>query len=393
MTRDGTVGRFRRNRAKPGVSSGHRSRLNDEDSVRGPHQGQQSTRTAPTGRTHDCKRPLRCTPNDLLPGGGPPHMKRREFIALLGGAAAWPLAARAQQQTMSLVGILNSAGDRWVAAFRKGLSEEGQVEGRNVAIELRSTAQYGEVPSLAAELVQRRVAVIAALGGPAAAAAKAATATIPIVFSVGGDPVELGLVPNINRPGGNITGVTFFAKQLVQKQVGILHDLVPKASRLGVLINPNNWRHQTDADEVQAAARTLGLDLHVAKAGSDGDLDAAFKGLVQHHAQALVIAGDAFFFRVSAKLVALAQQHSLATIFGSREFADVGGLMSYAASLADAHRQAGVYVGRILKGEKPGDLPVMQPSKFELVINLKTAKALGLDVPLHLQQLADEGIE
>jgi putative ABC transport system substrate-binding protein len=321
-------------------------------------------------------------------------MKRREFITLLGGAAvAWPLAARAQQQTMPVAGILNSAGDKWVAAFRKGLSEEGQVEGRNVAIELRSTAQYGEVPSLAAELVQRRVAVIAALGGPAAAAAKAATATIPIVFSVGGDPVELGLVPNINRPGGNITGVTFFAKQLVQKQVGILHDLLPKASVLGVLINPNNWRHQVDADEVEAAARTLGLGVHIAKAGTEGDLDAAFTGLVQRHAQALVIAGDAFFFRVSTKLVALAEQHSLAAIFGSREFADAGGLMSYAASLAEAHRQAGIYVGRVLKGEKPGDLPVMQPSKFELVINLKTAKALGLEIPPNLLALADEVIE
>jgi putative ABC transport system substrate-binding protein len=321
-------------------------------------------------------------------------MNRRDFITLLGGAAAsWPLAARAQQQTMPVAGILNSAGDKWVAAFRKGLSEEGQVEGRNVAIELRSTAQYGEVPSLAAELVQRRVAVIAALGGPAAAAAKAATATIPIVFSVGGDPVELGLVPNINRPGGNITGVTFFAKQLVQKQVGILHDLLPKASVLGVLINPNNWRHQVDADEVEAAARTLGLGVHIVKAGTEGDLDAAFTGLVQRHAQALVIAGDAFFFRVSTKLVAFAEQHSLAAIFGSREFADAGGLMSYAASLAEAHRQAGIYVGRVLKGEKPGDLPVMQPSKFELVINLKTAKALGLEIPPNLLALADEVIE
>jgi putative tryptophan/tyrosine transport system substrate-binding protein len=322
-------------------------------------------------------------------------MKRREFITLLGGAAAaaWPLAARAQQPAMPVAGILNSAGDRWVTSFRKGLSEEGQIEGRNVTIVLRSTEQYGEVPSVAAELVQRRVAVIAALGGPAAAAAKAATATIPIVFSVGGDPVELGLVPNINRPGGNITGVTFFAKQLLQKQVGILHDLVPKASVLGLLINPNNWRHQADAGEVQAAARTLGLDVHVANAGSEGDLDAAFVGLVQRHVRALVIAGDAFFFRVSAKLVALVEQHSVPAIFGSREFADAGGLMSYAASLADAHRQAGVYVGRVLKGEKPGDLPVMQPSKFELVINLKAARALGLDVPLHFQQLADEVIE
>jgi putative tryptophan/tyrosine transport system substrate-binding protein len=322
-------------------------------------------------------------------------VKRREFITLLGGAAAaaWPLAARAQQPAMPVAGILNSAGDRWVTSFRKGLSEEGQIEGRNVTIVLRSTEQYGEVPSVAAELVQRRVAVIAALGGPAAAAAKAATATIPIVFSVGGDPVELGLVPNINRPGGNITGVTFFAKQLLQKQVGILHDLVPKASVLGLLINPNNWRHQADAGEVQAAARTLGLDVHVANAGSEGDLDAAFVGLVQRHVRALVIAGDAFFFRVSAKLVALVEQHSVPAIFGSREFADAGGLMSYAASLADAHRQAGVYVGRVLKGEKPGDLPVMQPSKFELVINLKAARALGLDVPLHFQQLADEVIE
>jgi putative ABC transport system substrate-binding protein len=320
-------------------------------------------------------------------------VRRREFITLLGGAAAWPLAARAQQGTMSLIGILDSIGPSAVAAFRKGLSEGGYSEPRNVAIELRSTDQYNLVPALAAELVQRRVAVIAALGGPAAAAAKAATATIPIVFSVGGDPVELGLVPNINRPGGNITGVTFFAKQLLQKQVGILHDLVPKASVLGVLINPDNWRHQADAGEVQAAARTLGFDVHIANAGSERDLDAAFASLVQRHARALVIAGDAFFFRVSTRLVALAEQHSVPAIFGSREFADAGGLMSYGASLADAHRQAGIYVGRILKGEKPGDLPVMQPSKFELVINLKAAKALGLDVPLHLQQLADEVIE
>jgi len=184
------------------------------------------------------------------------QIRRREFVATLGSAAvAWPLAARAQQAAMPVAGILNSSGDKWVTSFRKGLSEEGQIEGRNVAIELRSMEQYGEVPSLAAELVQRRVAVIAALGGPAAAAAKATTATIPIVFSIGGDPVELGLVPNINRPGGNITGVTFFAKQLLQKQVGILHDLVPKASVLGLLINPNNWRHQADAGEVQAAAQ------------------------------------------------------------------------------------------------------------------------------------------
>ncbi len=321
-------------------------------------------------------------------------MRRREFITFLGGTAVtWPLAARAQQPAMPVVGILNSAGAKWVTAFRKGLSEEGQIEGRNVAIELRSTAQYGEVPSVAAELVQRRVAVIAALGGPAAAAAKAATATIPIVFSIGGDPVELGLVPNINRPGGNITGATFFAKQLLQKQVGILHDLVPKASALGVLINPNNWRHQADAGEIQAAADALGLDVHLANAGSERDLDAAFAGLVQRHAQALIIAGDAFFFRITTRLLALAEQHSVPAIFGSREFVDAGGLISYAASLADAHRQAGIYVGRILKGAKPGDLPVTQVTKFELVINLKTAKTLGLTIPPGVLAIADEVIE
>ena len=318
---------------------------------------------------------------------------RREFITLLGGAAGWPLAARGQQAALPVIGLLNSVSDRFVTAFYKGLSEGGHIDGRNVAIELRSTQQYDAVPSLAAELVQRRVAVIAALGGPAAAAAKAATTTIPIVFSIGGDPVELGLVPNINRPGGNITGVTFFAKQLLQKQVGILHDLVPKASVLGVLINPNNWRHQADTGEVQAAARALGLDVYVVAAGSERDLDTAFAGLVQRHVQALVIAGDAFFFRVSTKLVALTEQHSVAAIFGSREFTDAGGLMTYGASLADANRQAGIYVGRILKDEKPGNLPVMQPSKFELIINLKAAKTLGLTISPGVLALADEVIE
>jgi putative ABC transport system substrate-binding protein len=320
-------------------------------------------------------------------------VNRREFITLPGGAAAWPLAARAQPPAMPVVGILNSAGAKWVDALRVGMSEERQIEGRNMAIELRSTEQYGEVPSAAVELVQRRVAVIAALGGPAAAAAKAATATIPIVFSIGGDPVELGLVPNINRPGANITGVTFFAKQLLQKQVSILHDLVPKASALGVLINPNNWRHQADAAEVQMAARVLDLAVHVANAGSESDLDVAFESLIQRHAQVLIITGDAFFFRVSTRLVTLAKQHSVAAIFGSREFVDAGGLMSYAASLGDAHRQAGIYVGRILKGVKPAELPVLQPIKFELVINLKTAMTLGMTIPPGVLAIADDVIE
>ena len=322
-------------------------------------------------------------------------LDRRAFIALAGGAAAvWPLAARAQQAAMPVVGILSTSGANGVVAFRKGLSETGHVEGRNVAIELRSIEQFGEVPVLAAELVRRRVAVIAALGGPAAPAAKAAaTEAVPVVFCVGGDPVELGLVASLNRPGGNITGTTFFASQLLQKRVGILHDLVPKATVLGVLINPDNPRHQADASEVQAAARMLGLDVHVARAGSEGELDAAFAGLPQHHARALVVAGDGFFQRVGAKIAALTEHYKVTAIFASREFPDAGGLMSYGASLADAHRQAGVYAGRILKGEKAGDLPVLQPSKFELVINLKAAKAIGLDVPLQLQQLADDVIE
>ena len=293
---------------------------------------------------------------------------------------------------MPVVGILNSAGAKWTAAFRNGLSETGHIEGRNVTIELRSSEQYSEFPALAAELVGRRVAVIAAIGGLAAPAAKAATAAIPIVFSVGGDPVELGLVARLNRPGGNITGVTFFAAQLLQKQVGLLHDLVQGAV-FGVLINPDNPRHAADASQVQAAVRSLGLEFHVAKAGNERDLDAAFAGLVERNVRALVVAGDASFQRAATRIGALTQQHGIAAIFGSRELVDAGGLMTYSASLADAHRQAGVYTGRILKGEKPGDLPVMQPSKFELIINLKAAKALGIEVPLLLQQLADEVIE
>jgi putative ABC transport system substrate-binding protein len=323
-------------------------------------------------------------------------LDRRAFVTLAGGAAAvWPLAARAQEAAMPVVGILHTSGGNWLLDFRKGLSETGHVEGRNVAIELRSTERSSEVPVLAAELVGRRVAVIAVLGGigAAPAATAAATAAVPVVFCVGGDPVELGLVASLNRPGGKITGVTFFADQLLPKRVGILHDLVPKAAVLGMLINPDNPRHQADARQVQAAARLLGLDVHVAKAGNEREFDAAFAGLVQHHARALIIVGDALWLRTIDKIAALAERYAIAAIFGSRELADAGGLMSYGASLTDAARQAGVYAGRILKGEKAGDLPVLQPSKFELVINLKAAKAIGLDVPLQLQQLADEIIE
>jgi len=320
-------------------------------------------------------------------------MRRREFITLLGGAATgWPVATRAQQPEMPVVGILDTAGNA-ASPFRKGLYETGYLEGRNVAIELRSTEQYGELPALARELVRRRVAVIAALGGLAAPAAKAATTTIPIVFSIGGDPVELGLVASLNHPGGNITGVTFLAAQLLQKQVGILHDLVPKAAVIGALTNPNNPRSQADASSVQVAAHILGLQVVFASAGSEGELDAAYAGLAQRNVQALIIAGDALFLHAVKKLASLAVRHRIAAVFTSRQYAQAGGLMTYGASVVDSFRQAGVYAGRILSGEKPGDLPVMQPTKFELVINLQAAKAIGLDVPPLLQQLADDVIE
>jgi putative ABC transport system substrate-binding protein len=322
-------------------------------------------------------------------------VRRRELIALLGGAAAtaWPIAVRAQQAAMPVVGVLDSVGANAMAAFRGGLNEVGYVEGRNVAIELRATNEYDHLSELATELLLRKVSLIAAIGGPSAHAAKAATASIPIVFSIGGDPIELGLVSSINRPEANITGVTFFSKQLLQKQVGILHEVVPKVSVLGVLINPNNSRHRADVGEVQAAARTLGLGVHIANATTERDLIDAFTSLVQHHAQALIIAGDPFFLRGITRLVALAEQHSVAAVFASRDFADAGGLMSYGASLPDAYRQAGIYVGRILNGEKPGNLPIIQPSKFELILNLKTAKTLGLEIPDKVLALADEVIE
>jgi putative tryptophan/tyrosine transport system substrate-binding protein len=318
-------------------------------------------------------------------------MKRREFIAIAGGAAAWPLASRAQP-TMPIIGILDTSGNAAIP-FSKGLYQTGYLEGRNVAIELRSTEQYSELPTIAADLVRRRVAVIAALGGPAAPAAKAATTTIPIVFSIGGDPVELGLVASLNHPGGNITGVTFLAAQLLQKQVSVLHDLAPKAALIGALVNPNNPRSQADANSVQAAAHALGLEVFFARAGSEEELDAAYAGLAQRNAQALIIVGDPLFLHAIKKLAALAVQYRIAAVFTARQYAQAGGLMTYGTSLTDSFRQAGVYAGRILGGEKPADLPVIQPTKFELVINLQAAKAIGLDVPPPLQQLADEVIE
>jgi putative tryptophan/tyrosine transport system substrate-binding protein len=321
-------------------------------------------------------------------------MRRRDFITLLGGAvAAWPLAARAQQAAMPIVGIIDTSGVNSVVAFRHGLSDGGLEEGRSVVIDYRSTQQYADLRAIADELVRRRVTVIAALGGLPAKEAKAATTTIPIVFCVGGDPVELGLVPNLNRPGGNLTGTTFFAAQLLQKQVGILQDLVPKSATIGVLVNPSNPRHGADARDVQAAARTLGLGVYVAAAGSEAEFDTAFVDLGRHNARALILAGDAFFSHQRNKIVALAARHAIPAIYNIRDYVLAGGLMSYAASLGEAYRHSGIYAARVVRGENPGDLPVMQPTTFQLVINFKAAKALGLTIPPTLLALADEVIE
>ena len=319
-------------------------------------------------------------------------MRRRDFISLIGSAAAWPLAASGQS-SLPIIGILDDTASEWVDAFRQGLKESGLIEGRDVTIDLRSTKEYTELRPLADQLVQRRVALIAALGGVPAKVAKAATPTIPIVFAIGGDPVEVGLVPNLNHPGGNITGATFFAAQLLQKQVDLLHDLVPRATTIGVLVNPNNPRYQSDVRDVQAAARTLGLGIHVAKVGNESDLDAAFVDFTGHNARALLIAGDAFFLVERKKIVALAADHGIPMIYTVRDFVVAGGLVSYGPSVPNVYRQVGIYAARIVKGEKAGDLPVLQPTKFDLIINMKTAKALGLEVPLYFQQLADEVIE
>jgi putative tryptophan/tyrosine transport system substrate-binding protein len=320
-------------------------------------------------------------------------MRRREFISLIGSAAAWPLAATAQQSSLPVIGILDDTSSKWVDAFQQGLKEGGLIEGRDMTTDVRSTEQYPELRALAEQLVQRQVALIAALGGVPAKVAKAATATIPIVFAIGGDPVEVGLVPNLNHPGGNITGGTFFAAQLLQKQVDLLRDLVPRATTIGVLVNPNNPRYESDVGDVQAATRALGLGLHVAKAGNENDLDAAFVDFIDHNTRALLIAGDAFFFVERKKITALAASHEIPMMYNVREFVLAGGLVSYGPNVPNVCRQVGIYAARIVKGEKAGDLPVMQPTKFDLIINMKTAKALGLEVPLYFQQLADEVIE
>ncbi|HYN13226.1 MAG TPA: ABC transporter substrate-binding protein [Burkholderiales bacterium] len=325
-------------------------------------------------------------------------MRRREFIALLGGAAAvWPGAARAQQPAMPVVGFLNGASPelsaQLVAPFRQGLAEAGFAEGRNVALEFRwANGQYDRLPALAADLVRRQVSVIAATSTPTGLPAKAATTTIPIVFVTGSDPVEQGLVTSLKRPGGNLTGATTLAVEMGQKRLELLHELVPKATLIGVLVNPTGPNLATVSRDLQAAARTVGLPIHLLHASGEGDFDAVFASLAQLRAGALVIGTDTFFNSQSRKLGALTLRHAMPAIYQYREFAAAGGLMSYGGSITDAYRMAGVYTGRILKGEKPSDLPVQQSTKAELFINLKTAKALGLAVPPALLIRAEEVI-
>jgi ABC-type uncharacterized transport system substrate-binding protein len=325
-------------------------------------------------------------------------MKRREFITLIGGAAAvWSLAASAQQKPV--IGFLNSGsadayGDR-ITAFQQGLRQLGYIDGENIIVDYRwALGEYDRLPKFAAELVERRVSVLVATGGePAALAAKSATSTIPIVFAIGGDPIKLGLVASYNRPGGNATGANILAAEMDGKRLGLLHELMPNATRVGVLLNPNFPAYTEQLNDLQHAAKIINLQVEILRANTDGEIEAAFKFSSQKHLEALVLTASPFFDTRRDKLVALAAGHALPTIYHFREFAVAGGLMSYGVSIPHIYRQIGIYAGRILKGDNPANLPVQQPTSFEMVVNLRTAKALGLTIPPTLLARADEVIE
>src|SRR5262245_35861973 len=327
------------------------------------------------------------------------HIRRREFIFALGSATAWPLAARAQQTGIPVVGFLHSGSPEpyahRVAGFRQGLSEAGFIEGQNVAIEYRwAEGQYDRLPALAAELVRRQVAVIVATPTPSVLAAKSATATIPIVFSVGDDPVKLGLVSSLARPDGNLTGVNFFGAEVTSKRLELLRELIPRIRRLAVLVNPSNAAiSETTVRAVEAAARGMGVQVQVFNAGTSREIDDAFANLARERSDAVFVGGDTVFTNRRVQLVTLAARYMIPSSFSQREFTEVGGLMSYSANNRDTNRLMGVYSGRILKGAKPADLPVVQPTKFELVINAQTARMLSLTLPASLLAIADEVIE
>jgi putative ABC transport system substrate-binding protein len=325
-------------------------------------------------------------------------MRRREFITLLGGAAALPLGARAQQAAMPIVGLVYSGPyiASWSNAFRKGLNEAGYVEGQNVMVEYHwLEGQFEQLPSVMAALVRRHVAVIATpAGNYASQMAKAATNAIPIVFSVGDDPVKLGLVASLARPGGNVTGINFFAQEVLAKRLELLHELVPKAARVGVLVNPANVpTAEITVREISEAARLLGLHIQVLNASNSHEIEGAFATLVQERADALLVAADPLFSSRTVQIATLAARYAVPAIYSVREYAEAGGLMSYGTDVADTFRQVGVYTGQILQGAKPADLPVQQSTKVELIINMKTAKTLGLNFPLSLLGRADEVIE
>jgi putative ABC transport system substrate-binding protein len=319
-------------------------------------------------------------------------MRRRQFIALVGGAAAWPLAVRAQQPAMPVIGFLGStsmAMNEFVAAFRQGLKDSGYLEGQNIAIEFRwAEGRDDQLPALAADLVSRQVAVLFGQGPAAARAAKAATASIPVVFASGDDPIKIGLVSSLNRPGANVTGVSMLISEVQTKRLELLRDLIPAAKAVGFVFDP-----EIPNTEVESAARHLGLKLHAVSVAAEHDSNAAFASFADHRVDGVLVGTSPRLFSWHARIIALAARASLPAIYDERQFVADGGLMSYGANIADSYHQAGIYVARILKGEKPDDLPVVQPTRFHLVVNLKTARALGLTVPLIMQMTADEVIE